>query len=80
MSAAQTRVEWTGNIQVHHPVKPADNHQLVVDPAFVTPATHTCTGCTWTVETYTPLLDPTTLDAIREAFAKHLLTTALAEP
>lgn len=77
--SAQARIEWTGNIQVHQPIR----HQLVIDPQFASPATHTCTGCNWTVETYTPLLDPSTIEAIRQAFAKHLLITAAnaaAEP
>ncbi|MHC6592405.1 hypothetical protein [Arthrobacter sp. C152] len=52
------------------------NHQLVIDPQYATPAKHTCTGCTWTVETYTPLDQPATQEAIRKAFDKHLLILA----
>ena len=50
------------------------NHRLVSGNNI-----HTCTGCTWQVETYTPEHAPTTIDAVNAAFAKHLLTTALQE-
>lgn len=47
------------------------NHQLLSGNNV-----HTCTGCTWTVETHTPAQAPETIDAVNRAFAKHLLTTA----
>lgn len=31
MSAQETRIEWTGNVQVHHPVKEADPWGKVLD-------------------------------------------------
>ena len=50
------------------------NHHLVSGNNI-----HTCTGCSWEVETYTPPMDPETIDAVARAFATHLLTTALEE-
>ncbi len=40
---------------------------------------HTCTGCTWIVYTYTRPTNPATGEAVRAAFAKHLLISALEE-
>lgn len=40
---------------------------------------HTCTGCDWTVYTYTRPTSPVTTDAVAAAFAKHLLASALEE-
>ena len=50
------------------------NHQLRSGNGI-----HTCTGCSWQVETYTPEQAPETADAVNRAFAKHLLTTAVEE-
>ncbi|WP_314325471.1 hypothetical protein [Paenarthrobacter ilicis] len=51
------------------------NHRLVSGNNV-----HTCTGCTWEVQTYTPAHKPETIDAVNRAYATHLLTTALYEP
>ncbi len=56
---------------VHH-------HRLISDTTLQhNTATHTCTGCSWHVETHTGPHNPATGEALRKAFAQHLLTTAL---
>jgi len=50
------------------------NHELVTQGDV-----HTCTRCSWKVETRTPQHDPATGEAVRRAFAKHLLNTAIEE-
>ncbi|KQR01468.1 hypothetical protein ASF74_07845 [Arthrobacter sp. Leaf145] len=50
------------------------NHRLISGNNL-----HTCTGCSWEVETFTPPQDPVTVAAVDAAFAKHLLTTAINE-
>ena len=51
------------------------NHRLVTGNNV-----HTCTGCSWEVETFTPAQAPETMDAVNRAYAKHLITTALDDP
>ena len=50
------------------------NHRLVSGNNV-----HTCTGCSWEVETHTPAQAPETIDAVNRAYAIHLLTTAIEE-
>ena len=75
--SAQARIEWTGNIQVHQPVK--HDHQLVDDSRLCSPTTtFICTGCSWTVEVHRPP-GAATDEAVEQAFAKHLKTNEDAE-
>lgn len=47
MSGEETRIEWTGNIQVHQPVRHNDGwDQLLVYPAYPDSSTHPkCSTC-----------------------------------
>lgn len=66
--SAEARVEWTGNIQVHHPAKPG--HTMVADQVLCSATTtYLCTGCSWTVEAHRV---PGAAEAVERAFAKHV--------
>jgi len=77
--SAELRVEWTGNIEVHHPAKPATRpptpgHHLIEGAIRFRAATYACSGCSWTVDVH-PV--PDAEEHLSQAFNQHLIAVEI---
>ena len=77
--SAEPRVEWTGNIEVHHPATPATptpapEHHLIEGAIRFRTATFACSGCSWTVDVH-PV--PDAEEQLIQAFNQHLIAAEI---